>query len=233
MKRVRPRNRRTAPNLIVKLLMALGVAISGTASAQQVPTTGTTNPSDGKTTEFSWEGLTWRMPERFFRGFRPAAYDSKELLIQFGWEKNSDTFAPVDAYPDDMKFSVHVRNVEVEDPRNALALIHRINLPFEKVPLFSAGKFNGMTYIGSSSSIHYFVLEHEDAYVSCMLMKADRLMPPQVAPDVLSKKFRCDTTFRLSIDSYAWVTNSGVYLDDVGSSFISAHREILSFTKRI
>jgi hypothetical protein len=229
---VRLQSKRSPLNRAARLIISLGLAMSGIASAQQAATIGAPLHSEGEITVFSFGGLTWRMPWRFFQGIRPFTNDSQDLLIVFGWEKSTDTF-PADAQSHDMQLSVQVRNVEIEDPRNALSLIKRIKEPFEKVPLFAAAKFDGMTYLGSSSSIHYFVLDHEDAYVSCMLTKADRLMPPKVAPDVLSKKFSCDTTFRLPHSStyYAWVKNSWADLNDVGPAFISVHREIFSFIR--
>jgi hypothetical protein len=216
--------------VLTKLVIGFGLAISGCASAQQTATIGAPLHSEGETTVFSFGGLTWRMPWRFFQGIRAFTKDSQDLLIVFGWEKSTNTF-PADAQSHDMQLSVQVRNVEIEDPRNALALIKRIKEPFQKIPLFANAQFDGMTYLGSSSSIHYFVLDHEDAYVSCMLMTADRLRPPRVAPDVLAKKFSCDTAFRLLHDStyYAKVTNSWADLNDVGPAFTSAHREVLSF----
>lgn len=223
-------SKKFALNVLTRLVIGFGLAISGVSSAQQATTIGAPLHSEGEITEFSFGGLTWRMPWRFFQGIRAFTNDSRDLLIVFGWEKSTNTF-PSDAQSHDMQLSLQVRNVEIEDPRNALALIKRIKEPFEKIPLFANAQFDGMTYLGSSSSIHYFVLNHEDTYVSCMRTKADRLMPPKVAPDVLSKKFSCDTAFRLAHDStyYARVTNSWADLNDVGPAFSSAHREILSF----
>lgn len=213
----------TLPIWLASMLMP------GVTSAQQVVATEAPTRTGETTTALSWGDLTWQIPQPFFMGIRPHTNHSKELLIQFKWEKQSDYFFPVDTHANDMQLDVHIRKERDEDPRNALALIKRINLPFAKVPLFAAAKFNGMTYVGSSSSFHYFALNNEDAYVTCWLIKADRLMPPEVAPDVLSKKFTCKTMFLLPHNTYAWVTNWGVDLNDTAPAFVSAHREILSF----
>lgn len=230
MKLISLQSKKFALNALTKLVIGFCLAISGVASAQQAATIGAPLHSEGEITVFSFGGLTWRMPWRFFQGFRPFTNDpdSKELDIVFGWEKNTDTF-PADARAHDLQLSVQVRNVQDADPRNALVLIHRIGLPFDQVPLFASAKFNGMTYLGSSSIDHYFVLDHGDAYVTCMPMTPDRLRPPNVAPDILSKKFSCETMLKLPHGEFARVTISYVDLSDVGPALSSAHREILSF----
>jgi hypothetical protein len=131
----------------------------------------------------------------------------------------------------DILLDIHIRKVDDEDPRNALASIHRANLPFSRVPVFAAAKFNGMAYLGSSTSFHYFLLNNGNAYVTCWLVKADKLMPPQVSPDVLLKKFTCETTFFLPNARFAWVRVWDIRLGEAPPAFAAAHRKILSFIR--
>lgn len=230
MKLILLQGKKFALNVLTKLVIGFCLAISGVASAQQAATIGAPLHSEGEITAFSFGGLTWRMPWRFFQGFRHFTNDpdSKELEIVFGWEKSTDTF-PADARAHDLRLRVQVRNVQDADPGNALALIHRIGLPFDQVPLFAAAKFKGMTYLGSSSGNHYFVLDHDDVYVECSPERPDRLRPPKVAPDILSKQFSCKTMLKLPHGEFARVTISYVDLNDVAPALSSAHREILSF----
>lgn len=215
--------------MLAKLVMGIGLAIPNIALAQQSSKTEVPPRSEGEITAFSFAGLAWRMPSRFFHGITPFSNNSQELRIQFGWEKSTDTFAPDDVYPDDMKLSAYARTVETEDPRNALAMMRQLKRPLDTVPLFAKAKFDQMTYLGSSSIGHYFALGHEDAYVSCWLIKADDQVPPKVPPDILSRRFTCDTTFRFPNGIYVWLKSWDVDLNDVGPAFIAVHREILSF----
>jgi hypothetical protein len=230
MKLISLQSKNLALNTLVKLVIGFCLTISCVASAQQAATIGRPLHSEGEITVFSFGGLTWRMPWRFFQGFRPFTNDpdSKELEIVFGWEKSTDTFPAYDR-ANYLQLRVQVRNVQDADPRNALALIHRIRLQFDQVPLFAAAKFNGMTYLGSSSIDHYFVLDHGDVYVECSPETPDRLRPPKVAPGILSKKFSCETMLKLPHGEFARVTISYVDLNDVGLALSSVHREILSF----
>ena len=217
-------------NITSRAIIGLGVALSGVVYAQQAAI-GTPIHSDGNSTELSFGGLAWRIPTLYFMGIRPHTNDSKELLIQFGWKKKNGSFISVYTPGYDVALSVHVRKVDDEDPRNGLALIRRIHLPFTKVPILASAKFNGMTYIGSTSGDHYFTLNNENVYVICSLIEAARLVHPQVDPDVLSKKFACQTMFLLPHNIYAWVTNWRVDLNDTAPAFVAAHRQIISYIR--
>ena len=229
-------------NMIPKLVVVLlSLALFGTGSAAQTHSAAQTQApepiiqSGGKIVTLVWGGLTWHIPQRFFFGVRTWTENKienpKELWIQFGWNKQYDNFRPADMRGYDIVLDVHVRKVDSEDPRSGLELIHRIHLPFTQVPIFSSAKFSGMTYLGSSSSFHYFRLNNQDAYVTCWLIMAAKLKPPKVPPDVLSRKFTCDTVFFFPHKTYVRVSMWGVDISEAAPAFDAAYRLILSFIR--
>ncbi|GLQ46521.1 hypothetical protein GCM10007862_15720 [Dyella lipolytica] len=181
--------------------------------------------------QFRWRQLDWSIPNYFFYWFREYTTGDKEVLLHIGYQASNGTFVNASHEKYDILLNVHIRPVDNEDPRNALALIHRIGLPFDQVPEFTSAKFPGMTYLGSSSSFHYFKLANEDAYVECHLLTADRLSPPKVSHDVLSKEFVCGTAFGLPAGLYAWIDAPGVHIDDVAKAFLMVRAEVVSFIR--
>jgi hypothetical protein len=220
---------RDSPIWRAKLFALLSLVFCGMAYAQSAPQPHASKSANESLIEFSFAGLMWHMPKPFFQGIRPFSENTENLLIDFVWEQQNDTFFPVGAHVGGMRLGVDIRTLPIGDPKGGALLAQRFNKALEKLPIFAAGKFLGMTYVGSSSNIHFFTLNHVDAYVSCMLMISDRLPRGKVAPDVLSKKFSCDTLFRLPRSTYARVTSSWVDLNDVGPAFTSVYRETISF----
>ena len=88
-----------------------------------------------------------------------------------------------------------------------------------------------MTYLESSSNFHYFRLNHQDAYVDCWLIKAAKLKPPEVPPDVLSIKFTCETVFFFPHKTFVWARMWGINLNEAAPAFNAAHRLVLSFIR--
>lgn len=221
--------------MFTKLVILLGLTLfgtgTGTEAQAQARTASPVIRSGGKVLTLAWGGLTWHIPERLFFGIRTWSQDRTELWIQFGWNKNHDDFSPVDLKGYDIMLDIHPSKVDSEDPRNAFELIHRIHLPFTMVPIFSSTKFNGMTYLGSSSSFHYFILKKQDAYVKCWLINAVRLKPPKVGPDVLSKEFTCETVFIIPYETYVRVSMWGVDIKDAAPAFDAAHRLVMFFIR--
>jgi hypothetical protein len=213
------------------LILWLGLGFECVSSAHQAAIPEPPNKGQESLVEVTFAGSSWRVPKRFFRGISPFGDDSKELLIQLGWKKDTDKFSAVEASSTDMKLNVHIRTQNVEDPRMALDITHRFNQPFTKIASLSTVQMKAMTYIGSDSSIHYFRLNEVDAYVSCISTNLASPVPAGDPADVLAKKFRCNTVFLLPQGSYAWVTNLPGSLTDIGSSFTSTYYETLSFIR--
>jgi hypothetical protein len=222
-----------ARNLILfcNLIVWCGLlTISSIASAHQTSRPEVFTSADERTTEFSFGGSTWEMPTLFFRGIDSLGNDAQELLIQFGWNKATNAFTAIDASSDDIQLSVHVRTKNVDDPRRGLAMIRQSNTPLGKVALLDSTRLDGMTYIGTARDIHYFLLDRDDAYVSCILIVVARPDPSLDPSNLLLQNFSCNTVFKLPHDTYAWVTTFG-HLTHVGSSFTAAHRETLSLIR--
>ncbi|WP_157956656.1 hypothetical protein [Dyella sp. C11] len=214
------------------LLFLCICAISFSNAFAQQPSSNT-NPevnTIGNSVQFRWQQLEWSIPREFFWGFRPYTHEDKEVLVQLGYDRASAAFVDANRKKYDILLHVHIRKLDNEDPKTALSLIHRAGLAIDEVPEFKSASFPGMTYIGSSSSFHYFKLTNEDADVQCHLLAADRLLPPKVSPDVLSKEFICSTAISLPSDLYAWIVAEGVQLNDVANAFVMAHRKVISFT---
>jgi hypothetical protein len=222
---------RSASKTVAKLVIGFGLAISGIASGQQAAAVGAPPHSEGEIIEFPFAGLTWRMPKRIFQGIRPFSENTQELTLDLVWDKKSNSFYPVGLHPGGMRLGVEVRTLPIGGIDFEGLLADSPNGMLEKRPAFVAGKFSGMTYLGSLSILHIFALSDEDAYVSCMLPASGRLPPGQVAPDVLSKKFHCYSMFRLPRSTYARVTGAWMDLNDVGPAFTSVYRETLSFIR--
>jgi hypothetical protein len=208
----------------------LGLTQPNIVAAQQAPTSVATAVPEGQAVAFPWGGLTWHIPKRFpVWPFPPNEDRWGEFLITFGLAPQGDGFSPASLVKGHLSVNVHIRRVDDENPGNALALIHRIGLPFTKIPLFVAGKFNGMTYLGSSSGNHYFLLKDPAVHVECSLVTSDRLRPPAVAPDVLSKPFYCQTMFALPGGNYAWARIWYVQIGEAAPAFRATYRELRSF----
>lgn len=222
-------------HMLAKLAMVLGLALLGTGLMAQARASEPIIHSGGKVFTLAWGGLSWRIPRRLFFGIRTwtenKAENPKELWIQAWWTKKDDAFSSSYTNKHAVLLDVHVRKADSEDPRNALDLIHRTGLSFTKVPIFSSAQFSGMTYIGSSSSFHYFTLNKSHSYISCRLTTAARLKPPKVPADVLSREFACGTVLYLPHKAYAWVTTSGIAINEAAPAFNAAHRLLLSFIR--
>jgi hypothetical protein len=121
---------------------------------------------------------------------------------------------------------VHVRKAPFENPKLGLQTARRLDPGFEKQAALSSVVFQGMRYLGSASGIHYFILNGEDAYVSCMSIEPDRL---RTQLPLLSQKYHCNTLFELPNATYAWMTNWGVDLREASTSFASARQKVTSF----
>jgi len=203
------------------------------AYAQSAPQPDAFRSANESIAEFSFAGWMWRMPKPFFQGIRPFSENTKHLTIDFSWERTTNTFHPYWVHTEGMRIGVDVRTLPIGDPKGAVLLAQRSNRPLEKVPIFAASKFPGMSYVGTFSvpETHVFALSHVDAYVSCMPMLSGRPSAGNTAPGFLSRKFICDTFFRLPRGTYVRAESAGVDLTDVGPAFTSAYHEILSFIR--
>lgn len=214
------------------VLLFVGIcAVSFSSAFAQQPSSNT-NPevsTSGNSVQFRWQRLQWNIPKYFFYGFPSYTDDDTEILLHLGYQVSSAALVNASLEKYDFLLHVHIRKLDNEDPKTALSLIHRVGLAFDEVPQFKSASFPGMTYIGSSSSFHYFKLTSEDANVQCHLLTADRLLPPKVSPDVLSKEFVCSTAIPLPSGLYAWIVANGVHLSDVAKAFVMAHRKVISF----
>jgi hypothetical protein len=216
---------RTSRGFMAHQLLMLGFAIAtfpAMVSAQQLalptPAKSVGNPD----VTLQWGGVTWRMPERFFR---PISDKSDELLIQLGWIKQSNTFIPVSVRGYDLSWDIHVRKVNSEDPRNGLATLQRSHATLSKFPQLASIQLTGMTYLGSTSGMHFFVMADHDAYVECRSIPATLEMPP----DIMNEPLVCETTFHLPHQLYAWVRTWRIKLADVQPGFVAAYDALYSF----
>jgi len=187
------------------------------------------NSDDNQKTSFKWEGLSWVIPKDFFLGFRPYTQEDKEMWVQFGYVKSDVRFISANEKGYDLRIDAHIRRLNIEDPRNALAMIHRVGTPFERLPIFTAATFNGMTYVGSDALGPYFRMSDEDAYVECHQVIHDKVLFPKTEPDALNKEYVCGTTFSIPSGLYVWVTVSGVHLNDVAKAFVTTQKMVRSF----
>lgn len=214
------------------VLLFLCICAIGFSNAFAQQSSSNTNPEvrkSGNFVRFRWQQLQWNIPKEFFWGFRQYTNNDKEVLVQLGYERQNATFVNANRERYDILLHVHIRKLDNEDPKTVLSTIHRHGLAFDEVPQFKSVTFPGMTYIGSSSSFHYFKLTNEDADVQCHLLVADRLLPPKVSPDVLSKEFVCSTAISLPSGLYAWIVTDSVHLNDVAKAFIATRDKVTSF----
>lgn len=210
---------------MVRKLLMLGSAmamIPGMAQAQQLTSLKPTMLNSDPDVTLEWGGVAWRMPQRFFR---PVSGKSDELLIQLGWIKQSNTLIPASVGGYDLSWDIHVRKVNSEDPRNALATLQRSHATLSKFPQLASIQLTGMTYLGSSSGMHYFVMTDHDAYVECRSIPATLEMPL----DITNEPLVCETTFHLPHQLYAWVRTWGIKLADAQPGFVAAYDALHSF----
>lgn len=179
--------------------------------------------------EFEWLQMHWKIPKEFLLDTRFLGDDDKQLWIVVGYVKSDARLMSASGTEHyDLQINVHIRRVNTEDPRNGLALIRRVGLPFARLPLFSTAHFNGMTYVGSDVQGPFFYMSKEDVYVNCYEEVHDKLLFPQVSPTALSEKYHCGTTFALPSGLYAWVQVDYVHLNDVAKAFVTMHNMIYS-----
>lgn len=178
---------------------------------------------------FRWEGVNWVIPKKFFLGFRPYSGDNKDMWIQFGYVISSANLIPANQVGYDLRMDVHIRRINTEDPKNAISMIGRVGIEFEKLPLFDTAKFNGMTYVGSSALGPYFRMSQNEAYVGCHEVVHDRLVFPNISLGALNEKYVCGTTFKMPNGLYAWVVVDGVHLNDVAKLFTTTYNLVNSF----
>lgn len=213
----------------IHLLAWVGILACGSAFAfQGRNSAGNEMKHAESVVNFQWRGVNWTIPKKFYLGFRPYTVGDKEIWVQFGYIKSNASFVSANV-DHDLVVDAHIRKIDNEDQKMALDVIHHIGLPFEKVPLFSAAKFNGMRYIGSSTIDHYFKLSNEDAYIECHMLFPDKLMPPKVSPKALNKEYVCNATYALPAGLYVWLTIGDCHLNDVARAFVEAHKKLLSF----
>jgi len=205
--------------------MVLGFFMLGGAAMAEVVSIGDVN---GLKT-FRWGGVTFEIPKEFFFGFRPYTHEDKEVWIQFGYMNSKATFVSPNEDGYDLLIDVHVRLIKTEDPKAALATIHRAGLPFEKVSAFGRAEFGGMTYLGSSSLGPYFRMNDQDVYVGCNLVIHGRVQFPNVGSNALNDRYFCNTAFALPGGLYAWMTLSRVHLSEVAKAIVDAQRKVHSF----
>ncbi len=210
--------------MLFPLLFALSQASIGFAQ-EATPPPKLTGPQD-EYIDFGWDGLQWRMQKWFYQGVHPAAPDSKQLFLVFRWVSAQEKIFPtIGGSAADALVWVHVR--KQPDGRQGLETIRRANLPQSRFPELVSAVFPGMSYITSSSGIHYFLIDGDDVYVSCWSVEPDR---SRSKIPLLSQKYNCVTLFELPNATYAWIKASDIDLRESAKALVAAHRKILSFT---
>ncbi|MBE1162357.1 hypothetical protein [Dyella acidiphila] len=214
---------------ILSCLCASLAGFSGAYASEATPDPRPVVTVNGKVVSFQWQHLTWRIPKDAFDGFFLYTNNDREFSVHLGYDLSRTAITDARINRNDVFITAHIRKTDNEDPKTALLTIHRAKLRFGRVPLFDAASFPGMSYIGSSSSFHYFKLSNEDADVVCRLVVADRLRPPAVSPDVLGKAFQCSTAIALPSGLYAWIIADSVHLHEAAKVLVAAQEKVASF----
>jgi hypothetical protein len=182
---------------------------------------------DGKAI-FTWQGVHWVIPQELLIFFPVSILKEGGIDIDAGYTFSDGGFIAFHK-PHDIAVSIQITPDGSVDRKREISTLQRTGARFVRNPILQAMALNGMTYVGSSSNLHFFRVKDEDAYVVCNLNVKDARHSPTLDADVGSKLFYCDMAFELRPGLYVWIRLPWVRLNDIAKVSGDAHSEILSF----
>lgn len=173
---------------------------------------------------FQWKGMQWRVPKRSMPRMDP---NQAGISLSLRW-RDDDVFVPANKSSQGVDLSIYISSAEHDLPS-----LSSSGLKLKRIPLLASTRFDGLDYLGSISSAHFWnVRSVPGTYVTCMLIRDDRLVAPDIAADALSQSYRCYVYLRLPHGTLAHVTAWGVLMPNVASVITSISKELTSYIQQ-
>lgn len=170
---------------------------------------------------FQWNGMQWRVPKRFMPRMDQ---NHSGISLSLRW-RDDDVFVPADKSSEGAHLSIYISPAEHDLPSLASS-----GLKLKRIPLLASARFDGLDYLGSISSAHFWnVRSVPGTYVTCMTIRDDRLVAPDIAADALSQSYKCYVYLRLPHGTLAHVTAWGVLMPAVAQAITSVSKELNSY----